>query len=56
MTHDGLHSTWMVRYAPASYHCGVVAPDARKVYTVTVDGATLAEVFELPAPRPNPAP
>jgi hypothetical protein len=37
-------ATWFVVYAPATRSCGVPA-DARKVYEVSHDGATLAAVY-----------
>jgi 4-amino-4-deoxy-L-arabinose transferase-like glycosyltransferase len=35
---------WIVTYAPGSHSCAI-PPDARRVYTVEVEGAVLAEVW-----------
>ncbi len=40
-------ATWIVVYAPARRPCPV-PPDARKVFSVTTDGAVLAEVYQRP--------
>jgi 4-amino-4-deoxy-L-arabinose transferase-like glycosyltransferase len=47
MTRVTSEATWIVSYAPALRRC-VVPPDARNVFTVTVDGAVLAAVYQRP--------
>ena len=40
-------AAWIVVYAPARRPCPV-PPDARKVFSVTADGAVLADVYQRP--------
>jgi 4-amino-4-deoxy-L-arabinose transferase-like glycosyltransferase len=47
MTNVASEATWIVRYAPTSRRCAL-PPDARRVFAVTSDGATLAEVYQRP--------
>lgn len=49
MTSSPAGATWIVSYAPASHACPL-PPDARRVFTVTGDGAVLAAVYQRPAP------
>ena len=43
MVHSPTQATWIVRYGDAP--CAI-PPDARRVFTVEADGATLAEVWQ----------
>ena len=45
MTNDPAHADWLVTYAPQSHPCPM-PHDARRVFRVTVQGATLAEVWQ----------
>ncbi len=45
MTNNPAEARWIVTYAPASHACPVPR-DARRVYTVTAQGAPLAEVWQ----------
>lgn len=48
MVHSPAQATWIVRYGDAP--CAI-PPDARRVFTVEADGATLAEVWQRPNSR-----
>lgn len=54
MTKVPAEADWIVSYAPATQRC-LVPPDARQVFTVTVDGVVLAAVYARPGPR-SPGP
>jgi hypothetical protein len=47
MTSVASDATWIVSYAPDSFHCPVPS-DARLVFTVMADGALLAAVYQRP--------
>ncbi|MBC7978902.1 MAG: hypothetical protein H7138_28285, partial [Myxococcales bacterium] len=47
MTNVATDATWIVRYSPGTRRCDLPA-DARRVFTVTAQGATLAEVYQRP--------
>jgi len=47
MTDVASQASWIVSYAPATRPCPVPA-DARRVFTVTADGAVLAVVYQRP--------
>lgn len=48
MVHSPAQARWIVRYGDAP--CAI-PPDARRVFTVAADGATLAEVWQRPDSR-----
>jgi hypothetical protein len=47
MTNVAKDATWIVRYSPGTRPCELPA-DARRVFAVTSQGATLAEVYQRP--------
>jgi hypothetical protein len=47
MTNNPQQADWIVTYAPQSHPCGI-PKDARRVFAVSAEGATLAEVWQRP--------